>query len=107
LALPQEPRMTGHLLSLLLGLFGVPSMLMILGHRLRGRTQSHKRRFWGGVICYVMGMAVAISAMLMPPVWWADGALMRPFLVHWAMLLGGVVGVLTGPLWARPPGRRR
>jgi hypothetical protein len=99
--------MTAHLFALLLGLFGVPGLLMSLGHRLRGRSRSHKRRFWGGVLGYIVGVSVAVSAMLLPPVWWADGTFLRPFLVHWAMLSGGALGVLTGPLWARTPPKRR
>lgn len=98
--------MTVYLLALLLGLFGVPALLMILGHRLRGRSEPHKRRFWGGVLGYIIGIVVAVCAMLLPPVSWADGTFLRPFLVHWAMLAGGVLGVLTGPLWARKPGGR-
>ena len=99
--------MTAHPFVLLLGLFGMPGLLMVLGHRLRGRSEGHKRRFWGGVAGYIVGMVVAISAMLLPPVWWADGTFLRPFLVHWAMLSGGILGVLTGPFWARAPARRR
>jgi hypothetical protein len=99
--------MTISLLALLLGLFGVPALLMILGHRLRGRSERHKRRFWGGVLGYVLGMVVAVCAMLLPPVGWADGSLLRPFLVHWSMFTGGVLGVLTGPAWARTPARRK
>ena len=99
--------MTVYLLALLLGLFGVPALLMILGHRLRGRSENHKRRFWGGVLGCIMGIVVAVCAMLLPPVWWADGTFLRPFLVHWSMLVGGGLGVLTGPLWARRPGGHR
>ena len=91
---------------LLLGFFGVPVLLMFLGHRLRGRSPTHKRRFWGGVVGYVVGMGAAITAMLLPPVWWVDGGALRPFLVYWAMFLGGLLGVITGPFWARSPGRR-
>ena len=98
--------MTAPLLALLLGLFGVPALLMGLGHRLRGRSQSHKRRFWGGALGYMVGVAVAITAMLFPPVWWSDGSFLRPFLVHWAMFIGGILGVVTGPFWARAPSRR-
>ena len=97
--------MTIYLLALLMGLFGVPALLMTLGHRLRGRSEPHKRRFWGGVSGYIMGMVVAVCAMLLPPVWWGDGTFLRPFLVHWAMFTGGVLGVLSGPLWARTPAK--
>lgn len=93
--------------ALLLGLFAVPGLLMVFGHRLRGRSESHKRRFWGGVTGYILGMLVAISSMLFPPVWWADESFLRPFLVHWPMLIGGGLGILTGPFWARPPSKRR
>jgi hypothetical protein len=99
--------MTISLLALLLGLFGVPTLLMILGHRLRGRSERHKRRFWGGVTGYIVGILTAVCAMMLPPVWWADGTFLRPFLVHWPMLVGGVLGVLTGPAWARAPAKRR
>ena len=93
-------------IALLLGMFCLPVFLMFLGHRLRGRSSTHKRRFWGGVVGYVFGMGVAISAMILPPVWWVDGGALRPFLVHWAMVLGGLLGVITGPFWARSPGHR-
>jgi hypothetical protein len=45
--------------------------------------------------------------MLFPPTLWADEALLRPLLIHWAMLVGGVAGVLTGPWWARVPRKRQ
>ena len=99
--------MTGPSIALFLGLFGVPSLLMILGHRLRGRSENHKRRFWGGVFGYFGGAILAITAMLVPPVLWPEESVLRPFLVHWPILLGGVLGILSGPLWARNPGRRR
>lgn len=99
--------MTISSVALLLGLFGTPAFLMVLGHRLRGRTQAHRRRFWGGVYGYFLGMVFSISAMLLPPVAWAQEPSIRLFLVHWAMLLGGMIGILTGPYWARKPRRRR
>jgi len=91
---------------LLLGLFGIPVLLMALGHRLRGKSGSHKRRFWGGVLGYLLGMTAAIGAMVLPPVSWDGGGSLRPFLVHWAMFLGGLSGIVTGPYWARIPRRR-
>jgi len=99
--------MTISLFALLLGLFGTPAALMILGHRLRGRTLNHKRRFWGGVYGYFLGILLSVSAMLFPPVAWAQEPSIRLFLAHWAMLLGGLIGILTGPYWARKPRSRR
>lgn len=99
--------MTVSSAALLLGLFGTPAFLMVLGHRLRGRSKAHRRRFWGGVYGYFIGIIVAISAMLLPPIWWGSEPSIRQLLVHWSMLLGGLVGVLTGPYWARRPPRLR
>ena len=93
--------------ALLLGLFAVPAFLMILGHRLRGRTKAHKQRFWGGVYGYVLGMGLAVTAMVVPAVAWDPVLGLRAGLVHWAMVVGGVIGVLTGPFWAGPPRPRR
>ena len=99
--------MTMSSLALLLGLFVTPASLMVLGHRLRGRSKEHRRRFWGGVYGYFVGVVLSVSAMLIPPVSWVQEPSIRPFLIHWAMLLGGMAGIATGPFWARKPGRRR
>jgi hypothetical protein len=95
--------MNVHLLGLLLGFFGVPTALMALGHRLRGRTVTHKRRFWGGVYGYILGILIAISFMLLPPVWWGTESPVRTVMLHWAMVVGGGLGILSGPYWARSP----
>lgn len=92
---------------LFIGLFGIPGILMGFGHRLRGRTTTHKRRFWGGVYGYVVGMGLAAGAMMLPPVAWEAEHGLRALLVHWSMVTGGILGLLTGPIWARPPRRRR
>jgi hypothetical protein len=96
--------MTVHGLALLLGLFGVPAALATLGHRFRERDPSERRRFWGGVIGYGVGLAVTLTAMMAPPVWWAGGGVVREVAVHWSMLAGFLAGVLAGPLSL---GRRR
>jgi len=90
--------MTVHGLALLLGLFGVPAVLAVLGHRFRERASPARRRFWGGVVGYGAGLAVALSAMMVPPVWWAGDGTLREVAVHWAMLAGVLVGVLAGHL---------
>jgi hypothetical protein len=90
--------MTLHGLALLLGLFGAPAALATLGHRFRERAPLQKRRFWGGLIGYATGLALALSAMMVPPVWWEGGALLREVAVHWSMLLGFLAGVLGGNL---------
>ena len=94
-------------LALLIGLFGIPGVLMAFGHRLRGRTTTHKGRFWGGVYGYIVGTGLAVAAMMLPPVAWEADHGLRAFLVHWSMVTGGILGLLTGPIWARAPRQRR
>jgi hypothetical protein len=98
--------MTLQGLALLLGLFGAPSALAALGHRFRERDPLEKRRFWGGVLGYVAGLIVALSAMMVPPVWWAGAGVLRELVVHWSMLAGFLAGVLAGhlPLGRDEPG---
>jgi len=93
--------MTLHGLALLLGLFAVPAALSALGHRFREGDPGRKRRFWGGVIGYAAGLAVAVTAMLVPPVAWAGGGVAREMAVHWSMLAGFLAGVLAGALSTR------
>jgi len=90
--------MTLHGLALLLGLFGAPAALATLGHRFRECAPLQKRRFWGGLMGYAAGLALALSAMMVPPVWWDGGALLRELAVHWSMVAGFLLGVLAGHL---------
>ena len=88
--------MTGERVALLLGLFAAPLVLLYLGHRLRGRGPRARHAFWGGVAGYVVGMLISVAAMMMPPVWWT-GEAARDFAVHWAMLVGFLLGIMLGP----------
>ena len=103
--------MTPGRVALLLGLFAAPLVLLYLGHRLRGRGPRARRSFWGGIAGYLVGMIVSVAAMMMPPVWWTDGGAARDFVVHWAMLVGFLLGIVLGPfvgaLRASPPTRAR
>jgi hypothetical protein len=88
-------------LALLLGLFVVPTLLLVLGHRLRERSERQRGAFWGGVIGHSTAALVAITAMHYPPVLWTTDA--RTTLAFWAMLVGGLIGAGIGAL----RGRRR
>jgi Mg/Co/Ni transporter MgtE len=90
--------MTMNGLALLLGLFGAPAALATLGHRFREQAPRQKRRFWGGVIGYVAGLALALSAMMVPPVWWEGSGPLREGAIHWSMLVGLLAGILVGTL---------
>jgi len=83
-------------IAFLAGLLGVPALLLYLGQRLRGRGIRGKAGFWGGVAGYVLGTAATLSAMLLPPVSWVGGSFLRTLVVHWSILLGGILGIVAG-----------
>jgi hypothetical protein len=83
-------------LALLLGLFVVPTALLMLGHRLRERSPRQRGAFWGGVIGHGIAVVIAVAAMHWPPVLWTSEA--RIGLVFFAMLLGGIAGAAVGAL---------
>lgn len=84
------------LLALLLGFFIVPFCLLLLGHRLRDRSDRSRAAFWGGVIGHTSALLVSMTALHYPPVLWSSHA--RVLIVFWLMLLGGVVGAAVGAL---------
>ena len=83
-------------IALLLGLFGVPAVLLMIAHGIRNLGETAKRRFWGGVIGHVAGITFALLSMMMPPVLWSEA--FRTAAVHWSMIVGFGIGVLVGPL---------
>jgi hypothetical protein len=93
--------MSGAHAALLAGLFVVPGLLVWLGHGLRRRPERGRRAFWGAVAGHSAGMALALAAALYPPVVWTAGAGWRGPVVHWAMLLGALLGAGVGALTTR------
>lgn len=93
--------MTVSLLALLVGLFGVPVVLLWLGHRLRRHSPRRRAVFWGATIGYVLGMLAMLAAIHYPPVLW-QGADWRTWLVHWGMLAGAALGAGVGALTITP-----
>jgi hypothetical protein len=88
-----------HQLGLLAGLIGMPVVLLALGHRLRYRTRTAKRLFFGGVIGHTAGLIISVVAMLSPAISWAGGGDVRTLLVHWSMLVGVALGWAAAALW--------
>ena len=85
----------------LVGLFLIPLGFLVLGHRLRDRTEVQRSMFWGGVSGYVLGRHQAVAAALYPPVMWPGGESLRGMAVHLGMLACGGLGFLLGGLFAR------
>jgi hypothetical protein len=93
------------LAALLIGLFIVPLVLLWMGQRLRRRTAAWRGMFWGAVIGHALGMLATVGAMHLPPVLWS-GSDARTAAVHWAMLLGAVLGAAMGWMMGRAKGAR-
>ena len=89
-------------IALLVGLFGVPLLLLYVAHGIRTLGETAKLRFWGGVIGHVAGITFALLSMMVPPVLWSDAV--RAAAVHWAMTVGFGIGVIAGPFVLRRGG---
>lgn len=98
--------MTAGVLALLAGMFGVPGLLLWLGHGLRRRPPAWRRAFWGAVLGHTLGVLLTLAAVLYPPVHW-EGDGWRDAAVHGSMLLGAVLGGAAGAAGARRPGSPR
>lgn len=84
--------MSAEHVALLAGLFAVPVLLLALGHRLRNRPPFWRRVFWGAVAGHSIALVVTLAAALYPPIAWADGPRPRDNAVHWALVVGALVG---------------
>jgi len=91
--------------ALLAGFFLAPALLLVLGHGLRKRVPRARYRFWGGIVGYLLGVVVAVLAMMIPPTGWAGEGGLRSSMVHWAMVTGCLLGVFVGSLFPRGSSR--
>lgn len=85
--------------ALLAGLFGVPAVLLWLGHRLQRRASVVQHIFWGALAGHSVGLVVALVAMHLPPVAWEESG--RVLAVHGAMVLGGALGAAVAAVLHR------
>lgn len=90
--------MTPGVVALLLGLYGLPVVLLSWGHRLRRLPPRSRRAFWGAVIGHCCaGVLALVAAMYLPEEWTANDRI-RGFLGLWALLLLPVAGAAVGAL---------
>ena len=59
---------------LLLGIFGVPLLLLAGGHRFRRLGRRMRGAFWGGVSGYAVGVVAWAIAAIAPAQMWAQGS---------------------------------
>lgn len=91
--------MTVGLLALLLGLFIVPLLALLVGHRLTRRERPARMAFWGLVIGHTLAALAATAAVLARPVRWDAGDALRGAVGLWGMLALGLAGGAIGWLY--------
>jgi uncharacterized protein YqgC (DUF456 family) len=78
--------------ALLAGLFVVPIILLALGHRLRRRSSTQRKVFWGALVGYLVAALAAMWVGMMPAAEWSDSDTVRGLLGFWGLILGPLVG---------------
>jgi hypothetical protein len=78
--------------AFLLGMVGVPLVLLALGHNFRHRPPRVRSLFWGAAAGYLVGLLVATACAFLPPVDWTGGPGLRTVAVHWSAVLGPLLG---------------
>ncbi len=79
-----------------LGVFLVPTLLLIVGHRVRRRAPRWRRMFWGAIAGYVVAMVVGTAAGIFPPEAWGPADFWRGLLGLGTFLLAPAVGAVIG-----------
>lgn len=87
---------TLHQAVLVLGLFGVPLVLLMVGHRIKRSTQRRQFAFWGGVYGHLVALVLAMYASLSPPIGWLSSDVTRGALGVWSLVLLPLVGAVLG-----------
>jgi hypothetical protein len=93
--------MSTGLLVFLLGLFGVPLLLLWYGHRLRRRSARGQSVFWGAIVGHCVAAILAVVWGMIPPEAWTSGDTARGFAGLWGLLVFPVTGALVGALLPR------
>lgn len=97
--------MTAGLAAMLAGSFGVPAVLLWLGHRIRRRAPRWRGAFWGAVVAHGVAVPIAAVAAMTPPVEWASTDMLRGLLGLWLLLLAPVLGGAIGAALTSRSGR--
>lgn len=88
--------MTAGLVALLLGLFGVPAVLLWYGYRFRRRSPRGRAAFWGAVVGHCVAGVLAVVLGMIPPEAWTHDEQVRGFFGLWGLLVLPVLGALVG-----------
>jgi hypothetical protein len=93
--------MTIGTIAMLVGVFVVPTVLLMMGHRLRRRSPRQRRVFWGASVGYLIASCVALYAAMVPAAMWSSDDTVRGLLGFWSLLIGPAVGALIGAARSR------
>jgi hypothetical protein len=91
--------------AMLLGIFGVPIVLLWAGHKLRRRSRVWYNVWWGAIAGHLTALVIGVIAAMTPPQEWAAGDRLRGLFGLWSFLLFPVAGALVG--WAKARTRAR
>lgn len=81
--------------GLLVGLFVMPLVLLGLGHRMRRRTPTQRKIFWGGIIGYLVAALAAMWVGMVPAAEWSGSDTVRGLLGYWGFVIGPIVGAMV------------
>lgn len=88
--------MSVHLAAFLIGLFGVPLVLLGYSHRLRKRSARARAVFWGAAIGHCVAGFLAVVFGMIPPEAWTSDEYARGFAGLWSLLVFPAAGALAG-----------
>ncbi|MGH7637898.1 MAG: hypothetical protein ACREOK_09625 [Gemmatimonadaceae bacterium] len=78
--------------ALLVGLFVIPLIILGLGHRLRRRSPTQRRVFWGALVGYLVAALAAMWVGMVPAAEWSNSDTVRGLLGFWGLLVGPLIG---------------
>lgn len=90
--------MSAGTLAFLIGLFGVPAALLLIGQKLRSRSRPVQAAFWGAAVGHVVAGALAVTWGMIPPEAWSDADVARGFAGLWALLVLPAAGAAVGAM---------
>lgn len=96
--------MTLGIAAMLLGVFGVPVALLVIGHRFRRRSPRVRAAFWGAVTGHLVAIVVGSLAAMLPPEEWASGDTWRGAFGLWSFALFPLVGAAVATITSRRAG---
>lgn len=93
--------MTTGFAAMLLGVFGVPALLLWAGHRLRRRSREWRGAFWGGIAGHLVALVIGSIAAMTPAATWTDTDTLRGAAGYWSFVVLPLAGAVAGSLRAR------